>query len=155
MPAQTIQRLLLFLFVAFAALTAFQQLRYGMICGRSEQEDRQDDPKAQEYIEAEGNPSGDPLVEAVRTLNDLALKLKAKSRRAGAIDFDRPEMKVEVDEEGRPINVYEKVSKEANWLVEQFMLLANRTVAEFVATDGKMNGLVRKNATVSTASPTS
>ena len=42
MPAQTIQRLLLFLFVAFAALTAFQQLRYGMICGRSEQED----PKA-------------------------------------------------------------------------------------------------------------
>lgn len=102
--------------------------------------------EAQEYIEAEGNPSGDPLVEAVRTLNDLALKLKAKSRRAGAIDFDRPEMKVEVDEEGRPVNVYEKVSKEANWLVEQFMLLANRTVAEFVATDGKMNGLVRKNA---------
>ena len=102
--------------------------------------------EAQEYIEAEGNPSGDPLMEAVRTLNDLALKLKAKSRRAGAIDFDRPEMKVEVDEEGRPINVYEKVSKEANWLVEQFMLLANRTVAEFVATDGKMNGLVRKNA---------
>ena len=46
MPAQTIQRLLLFLFVAFAALTAFQQLRYGMICGRSEQEDRQDDPQA-------------------------------------------------------------------------------------------------------------
>ena len=50
MPAQTIQRLLLFLFVAFAALTAFQQLRYGMICGRTEQadkqEDRQDDPKA-------------------------------------------------------------------------------------------------------------
>lgn len=102
--------------------------------------------EAQEYIETEGNPSGDPLMEAVRTLNDLALKLKAKSRRAGAIDFDRPEMKVEVDEEGRPINVYEKVSKEANWLVEQFMLLANRTVAEFVATDGKMNGLVRKNA---------
>lgn len=102
--------------------------------------------EAQEYIEAEGNPSGDPLVEAVRTLNDLALKLKAKSRRAGAIDFDRPEMKVEVDEEGRPVNVYEKVSKEANWLVEQFMLLANRTVAEFVTTDGKMNGLVRKNA---------
>lgn len=102
--------------------------------------------EAQEYIEADGNPSGDPLMEAVRTLNDLALKLKAKSRRAGAIDFDRPEMKVEVDGEGRPINVYEKVSKEANWLVEQFMLLANRTVAEFVATDGKMNGLVRKNA---------
>ena len=102
--------------------------------------------EAQEYIEADGNPTGDALVEAVQTLNKLALKLKAKARRAGAIDFDRPEMKVEVDEQGRPINVYEKITKEANWLVEQFMLLANRTVAEFVATDGKMNGLARKNA---------
>ena len=102
--------------------------------------------EAQEYIEADGNPTGDALVEAVQTLNKLALKLKAKARRAGAIDFDRPEMKVEVDEQGRPINVYEKTTKEANWLVEQFMLLANRTVAEFVATDGKMNGLARKNA---------
>ncbi len=102
--------------------------------------------EAQEYIEADGNPTGDALVEAVQTLNALALKLKAKARRAGAIDFDRPEMKVEVDEEGRPVNVYEKITKEANWLVEQFMLLANRTVAEFVATDGKMNGLARKNA---------
>lgn len=102
--------------------------------------------EAQEYIEADGNPTGDALVEAVQTLNKLALKLKAKARRAGAIDFDRPEMKVEVDEQGRPINVYEKITKEANWLVEQFMLLANRTVAEFVATDGKMNGLARKSA---------
>lgn len=102
--------------------------------------------EAQEYIEADGNPTGDALVEAVQTLNKLALKLKAKARRAGAIDFDRPEMKVEVDEQGRPVNVYEKITKEANWLVEQFMLLANRTVAEFVATDGKMNGLARKSA---------
>ena len=35
---------------------------------------------------------------------------------------------------GRPVNVYQKVTKEANWLIEEFMLLANRTVAEFVAT---------------------
>ncbi len=102
--------------------------------------------EAQEYIEAGTVPRGDALAEAVLTLNDLSLKLKAKARRAGAIDFDRPEMKVEVDAEGRPVNVYEKVSKEANWLVEQFMLLANRTVAEFVATGGKMNGLARKSA---------
>ena len=62
------------------------------------------------------------------------------------MDFDRPEMKVEVDEKGRPINVYEKVSKEANWLIEEFMLLANRTVAEYVATDGQMNGVASKKA---------
>ena len=46
-------------------------------------------------------------------------------------------MKVEVDEKGRPVNVYQKVSKEANWLIEEFMLLANRCVAEFVATKCK------------------
>lgn len=43
---QTVQRLLLLLFAAFAALTVLQQIRYGIICGRSEQEDKQDDPKA-------------------------------------------------------------------------------------------------------------
>ena len=46
-------------------------------------------------------------------------------------------MKVEVDEKGRPVNVYQKVTKEANWLIEEFMLLANRSVAEFVATGCK------------------
>jgi ribonuclease R len=46
-------------------------------------------------------------------------------------------MKVEVDEKGRPVNVYQKVTKEANWLIEECMLLANRTVAEFVATGCK------------------
>ncbi len=93
--------------------------------------------QAQSYIEADSVPQGDALAEAIVTLNSLALKLKDKARKAGAIDFDRPEMKVEVDSEGRPVNVYEKISKEANWLVEEFMLLANRTVAEFVAKSGK------------------
>ena len=46
MAALAIQRLLLLLFAAFAALTVLQQLRYGMICGRTEQENKQDDPKA-------------------------------------------------------------------------------------------------------------
>ncbi len=102
--------------------------------------------QAQAYIEAGSVPEGDALGEAIVTLNALAAKFKAKARKAGAIDFDRPEMKVEVDAEGRPVNVYEKVSKEANWLVEEFMLLANRTVAEYVATGGKMNGVALKKA---------
>ena len=86
------------------------------------------------------------LTEAITTLNAIAQKLKEKRFKAGAVDFDRPEMKVEVDEKGRPINVYQKVSKEANWLIEEFMLLANRTVAEYVATDGQMNGVASKKA---------
>ena len=75
--------------------------------------------------------------DAVLTLHGLASKLRKKRFAAGAISFDRPEMKVEVDEKGRPVNVYQKVTKEANWLIEEFMLLANRSVAEFVATGCK------------------
>ena len=100
--------------------------------------------EAQAIIEAgpkashEGVP--EDIKEAILILNGLATKLRKKRFAAGAISFDRPEMKVEVDEKGRPVNVYQKVTKEANWLIEEFMLLANRTVAEFVATGCKGTG---------------
>ena len=77
------------------------------------------------------------IKDAVLTLHTLATKLRKKRFASGAISFERPEMKVEVDEKGRPVNVYQKVTKEANWLIEEFMLLANRSVAEFVATGCK------------------
>lgn len=73
------------------------------------------------------------IKDAVLTLHGLASKLRRKRFAAGAISFERPEMKVEVDEKGRPVKIYQKVSVEANWLIEEFMLLANRSVAEFVA----------------------
>ena len=85
-----------------------------------------------EGIEAEV-PVPAPLKEAVLTVNSLAAKLRKKRFASGAISFERPEMKVIVDEKGRPVDVYQKISKEANWLIEEFMLLANRSVAEFVA----------------------
>ena len=95
--------------------------------------------EAQNIIENPSDESLDTpqLREAVLTLNALAAKLRKKRFAAGAISFERPEMKVEVDEKDRPVNVYQKVTKEANWLVEEFMLLANRSVAEFVATGCK------------------
>jgi len=109
---------------------------------------RLDYDQAQEIIERSAGdvPADQTLSEAITVLNDLAAKFKEKRFKAGAVDFDRPEMKVEVDEQGRPVNVYQKVSKEANWLIEEFMLLANRTVAEFIATDGQMNGVASKKA---------
>lgn len=100
--------------------------------------------QAQEIIE-KGEVT-DPLSDAILTLHKLASKLKTERSKKGAIDFDRPEMKVECDPEGKPLRVYQKISREANWLIEEFMLLANRTVAEFVATDGKMNAVQSKNA---------
>ena len=86
------------------------------------------------------------IKEAVLVLNKLALQFRKKRFDSGAMNFERPEMKVEVNAEGKPVNVYEKESKEANWLIEEFMLLANRTVAEFIATDGKMNSVASKKA---------
>ena len=113
---------------------------------------------AQEIIEAgdqamtqefgEGTECGivpPEVKEAVLTLNKLALKLRKKRFAAGAVNFDRPEMKVDIDENGKPVGVHQRLSKEANWLIEEFMLLANRSVAEFVASNGKMGGKAVKN----------
>ncbi|WP_373137160.1 ribonuclease R [Bacteroides fragilis] len=63
-------------------------------------------------------------------LDTIAKALREKRFTAGAINFDRYEVKFEIDEKGKPISVYFKESKDANKLVEEFMLLANRTVAE-------------------------
>ena len=63
-------------------------------------------------------------------LNDLAQKLRAERFKTGAIDFDRVEVKFDLDEAGKPLGVYFKRSKEANKLIEEFMLLANKKVAE-------------------------
>ena len=75
--------------------------------------------------------------EEILKLNDLAQQLRANRFAGGSIDFDRHEVKFEIDETGRPLGVYFKVSKEANKLIEEFMLLANRTVAETI---GKIKG---------------
>ena len=68
--------------------------------------------------------------EAILTLNDLAQKLRAKRFRNGAIAFESGEMKFRLDPLGKPTEVYFKKMKEANQLIEEFMLLANRKVAE-------------------------
>ena len=70
--------------------------------------------------------------EELLALNELAQQLRERRFKQGAINFDRYEVKFEIDEQGKPLSVYFKVAKEANKLVEEFMLLANRTVAEFV-----------------------
>ena len=106
---------------------------------------------AQKIIESEGKEPEDPAIsqeirDAVLELNRLASIMRKRRFSSGAISFERPEMKVEVDEKGKPIRVYEKVTKEANWLIEEFMLLANKSVAEYIATSGRMNGKEDKNA---------
>lgn len=68
----------------------------------------------------------------ILTLNALAQQLRERRFANGAINFERYEVKFNLDEKGKPLGVYFKESKEANHLIEEFMLLANRTVAEAV-----------------------
>lgn len=70
-------------------------------------------------------------------LNDLAKQLRERRFNNGAINFERYEVKFNLDEKGKPLGVYFKESKEANHLIEEFMLLANKAVAESEGRVGK------------------
>lgn len=80
-----------------------------------------------------GSASEGEFAKELIMLNRLAKILREKRFKNGAIGFDRPEVRFEIDEKGHPISTYIKIAKDANKLVEEFMLLANRSVAESVA----------------------
>ncbi len=79
----------------------------------------------------------DDIVEAVLKLDTLAKILRKNRMNEGAISFDKVEVKFNLSEAGEPEGVYFKISKDANHLIEEFMLLANRKVAEFVGKQKK------------------
>ena len=78
------------------------------------------------------------FVEELKTLNELAKKLRDERFRKGAIDFETEEVKFELNDLGKPIQVYRKERKDTHKLIEEFMLLANREVATHMhAANGK------------------
>ncbi len=97
--------------------------------------------EAQSVIE---NGMGD-CVEAIVKLDELAKVLRRQRYEEGSVEFDRAEVKFDITPDGTPTGVYFKVSKDANKLIEEFMLLANRTVATYV---GKSQGKKRPKAFV-------
>lgn len=84
----------------------------------------------------DGKPVGEYATELI-TLNRLAKLLRKRRFAQGSIGFDRAEVRFEIDDQGKPISTYFKVAKDANKLVEEFMLLANRSVAEKIGKPGK------------------
>ena len=78
-----------------------------------------------------------PVVEATLKLDELAKILRQKRMANGAISFDKVEVKFNLNEEAEPVGVFFKISKDANHLIEEFMLLANRKVAEFIGKQKK------------------
>lgn len=89
--------------------------------------------EAQEVIES---GEGD-LKEEILTLHKLAQIMRENRFKKGSIAFDKVEVKFRLDKEGKPLGVYFKEQKEANKLIEDFMLLANRKVAEFISLKGQ------------------
>ncbi len=84
--------------------------------------------EAQQIIET---GEGD-FKEEVLKLDELAKKIREKRFSQGSIAFEREEVRFEIDENGKPVSVFFKEQKDSNKLIEEFMLLANKTVAEFV-----------------------
>ena len=72
------------------------------------------------------------IAEAIIKMDELAKIMRNKRMRSGAISFDKVEVKFNLDEEANPVGVFFKTSKDANKLIEEFMLLANRKVSEFI-----------------------
>jgi len=72
------------------------------------------------------------IAQAVLILDHLAKKLRSKRMASGAISFDKVEVKFNLDEANNPVGIYAKTSKDSNKLIEEFMLLANKKVAEFI-----------------------
>jgi ribonuclease R len=80
------------------------------------------------------NPTGEDavFVDEVNTLHTLAQKLRVERFKNGSIAFERAEARFDIDKSGRPIGVYMREENESHQLVEEFMLLANKTVAEYI-----------------------
>ncbi len=89
--------------------------------------------EVQEVIETK---AGD-FINEIEKLNELAYKLRDRKFKNGAISFESTEVKFKLDEQGKPIGVFVKERKDAHKLIEDFMLLANRKVAEFISKKGK------------------
>src|SRR5690606_4634437 len=77
------------------------------------------------------------IVAATFKMDELAKILRRKRMAAGAISFDKVEVKFNLNEQAEPTGVFFKISKDANHLIEEFMLLANRKVAEFIGKQKK------------------
>ena len=104
--------------------------------------------EAQEIIEA-GASDGTAVADAILVLHALATILRSQRYKNGAINFETQEVKFQLDENAKPIGVYIKESKEANWLIEEFMLLANRSVAEYAGKTSRLQDIKTSSSKVS------
>ena len=114
--------------------------------------------EVQEILETEkgkgksekGKVESEQFAAALTTLDRLAQKLREKRFKSGAVKFDRDEIHFDIDEDGKPTRCFFKKSNNATQLIEEFMLLANRTVAESIGATKNVNGKSSNSKTAKT-----
>ena len=88
--------------------------------------------EVQALFDGQQTDISEPMKQALHTLNGMAQLMRTRRFEKGAVDFERPEVHFDIDENGKPLGTYIKEATDATKLIEEFMLLANRTVAESV-----------------------
>ncbi|MBD0823315.1 ribonuclease R [Aestuariibaculum marinum] len=116
----------------FGRTVTYSDARFTYEEAQSIIESKTNDIPQEVSLTGEAYQADQKIADAILKMDELAKKMRNKRMKSGAISFDKVEVKFNLDENANPIGVFFKTSKDANKLIEEFMLLANRKVSEFI-----------------------
>ncbi|MBU2949679.1 ribonuclease R [Tamlana agarivorans] len=116
----------------FGRTVTYSDARYAYEEAQAVLESKTNNIPAEVSLTGEAYKTDQKLADAILKMDELAKIMRGKRMQSGALSFDKVEVKFNLDEEANPVGVFFKTSKDANKLIEEFMLLANRKVSEFV-----------------------
>ena len=116
----------------FGRTVTYSDARYAYEEAQAVIESKTNTIPAEVSLTGETYQTDQKIADAILKMNELAKIMRGKRMSSGAISFDKVEVKLDLDEQANPVGVFFKTSKDANKLIEEFMLLANRKVSEFI-----------------------
>ncbi|KAB1066762.1 ribonuclease R [Tamlana haliotis] len=116
----------------FGRTVTYSDARYAYEEAQAVLESKTNEIPAEVSLTGKAYKTDQKLADAILKMDDLAKIMRGKRMQSGALSFDKVEVKFNLDEDANPVGVFFKTSKDANKLIEEFMLLANRKVSEFI-----------------------
>ncbi|WP_295986802.1 ribonuclease R [uncultured Algibacter sp.] len=116
----------------FGRTVTYSDARYAYEEAQAVIESKTNTIPAEVSLTGETYQTDQKIADAILKMDELAKIMRGKRMSSGAISFDKVEVKFDLDEQANPVGVFFKTSKDANKLIEEFMLLANRKVSEFI-----------------------
>ena len=116
----------------FGRTVTYSDARYAYEEAQAVIESKTNTIPAEVSLTGEAYQTDQKIADAILKMDELAKIMRGKRMSSGAISFDKVEVKFDLDEQANPVGVFFKTSKDANKLIEEFMLLANRKVSEFI-----------------------